>query len=81
MHRIPPLLAQSMLVGAIACGTAWTWLTLTSRHVLSPGGVIVCTIVSVTVALVLEHACRLVRRGRSRRAHARPVPPKTRGTA
>jgi uncharacterized protein YybS (DUF2232 family) len=81
VHHIPPLLASSVLVGAIACGTAWAWLTLTQARILSPGAVIVCTAISVAVALAVEHAARLVRRGRPRRAHARPAPSKTRKTA
>jgi predicted Co/Zn/Cd cation transporter (cation efflux family) len=73
VHRIPPLLAGSILVGAIALATAWTWLHLTGARTLSPGAVIACTAVSVAVALALEHAARRVRRGRPRRAHARPT--------
>lgn len=76
MPRIPPLLAQSVLVAGIALGTAWTWLTLTRARVLSPGAVIVCTAIAVVVALAVEAAVRRARAGRPRRAHARPAQPK-----
>lgn len=76
MPRIPPLLAQAVLVGAIAVGTAWTWLHLTSARYLTPGGVIVCTIIAVTVALLVETVVGRARHGRPRRAHARPSKPK-----
>lgn len=76
MPRIPPLLAQAVLVGAIAVGTAWTWLHLTSARYLTPGGVIVCTAIAVVVALAVEAAVRRARAGRPRRAHARPAQPK-----
>lgn len=49
MPRIPPLLASCLLVAFIAGVTAWTWLALTRNHVLSPGGVIVCTGISVVL--------------------------------
>jgi hypothetical protein len=68
VRHIPPLLTHTVLLAGIACGTAWTWLTLTTSRVLSPGAVIVCTAVSVAVALAVEHAVR--------RAHARPHTPK-----
>lgn len=77
--RIPPLLAQIILVGAIAVGTAWGWLTLIGARVLSPGSVIVCTIITVALATVVEAGCRAVRRGRRRRTHAQPI--KTRKAA
>ncbi|AKZ60753.1 exported protein of unknown function (plasmid) [Streptomyces ambofaciens ATCC 23877] len=72
--RIPPLLAQAVLVGGIALGTAFGWLTLTESRALSPGAVIVCTLISVALALVVETAVHRARRGRPRRAHARPHP-------
>ncbi|QBJ94475.1 hypothetical protein D0Z67_29340 (plasmid) [Streptomyces seoulensis] len=71
--RIPPLLAQSVLVGVIAVGTAWGWLTLIGARVLSPGAVIVCTIVAVALAMAVEAGWRAVRYHRRRRAHARTV--------
>ena len=77
MHRIPPLLAQILLVGVIAVGTAWGWLTLIGARVLSPGSVIVCTINAVALATAVEagwrHACRR-RRRIARRAHVRHQP-------
>jgi hypothetical protein len=72
VHRISPLLAQSVLVGGIALGTAWVWLTLTRARVLTPGAVIVCTVIAVAAVLAVEAAVGRVRRGRRRRAHARP---------
>lgn len=81
MHRIPPLLAQCLLVGGIACAVAWTWLTLIHARVLSPGAVLVCTAVSVALALVVEHGVRRIRHGRPRRAHAQPAPSKPRRSA
>lgn len=74
MPRTPPLLAQAVLVGAIAVGTAWTWLHSTGAHHLSAGAVLACTFISVTVALLVEAGVRRVRRGRPRRAHARTRP-------
>jgi len=71
--RIPPLLAQCVLVGGIAVGTAWGWLTLTATRRLSPGAVIVCTFIAVLLALAVEAGVERVRRGRRRRAHARPT--------
>jgi hypothetical protein len=81
VHRIPPLLAQSVLVGGIALGTAWAWIRLTDSGTLSPGAVIVCTAIWVALALAAEAAIDAVRRGRPRRAHARTARSKTRGTA
>lgn len=68
MPRIPPLLTHTVLVGGIAVGTAWAWLTLTTSRALSPGAVIVCTALSVTVALAVEHAqqARRTRRGKAK---------------
>ncbi|WP_157865104.1 hypothetical protein [Streptomyces prasinopilosus] len=77
MPRIPPLLAQAVLVGCTALATAWAWLTLTRARVLSPGAVIVCTVIAVTLALAVEAGVRRIRHGRPRRAHARPNPSKT----
>jgi hypothetical protein len=74
VQRIPPLLAQCALVGGIALGTAWAWIHLTDSGTLSPGAVIVCTAISVALALAVEAAVEAVRRGRPRRAHARPQP-------
>jgi hypothetical protein len=81
VQRIPPLLAQSVLVGGIALGTAWAWIRLTDSGTLSPGAVIVCTAVSVALALAAEAAIGAVRRGRPRRAHAQPRPTKPRKAA
>lgn len=81
MHRIPTPLAQCALVAGIAAGTAWAWLYATGQHTLTAGAVIACTLISVAVALALEAAVRWVRRGRPRRAHARPTPTKPGGTA
>ncbi|MFF9287563.1 hypothetical protein [Streptomyces griseosporeus] len=78
--RIPPLLIQCALVGAVALTTAVAWLRLTGSRALSPAAVIVCTVIAVVVSLAVEHLVRLVRRGRPRRAHARPHP-KTRKEA
>ncbi|RSN50533.1 hypothetical protein DMH12_24945 [Streptomyces sp. WAC 04229] len=72
MHRIPPLLAECVLVGAIAVGTSWTWIALTSTSALSPGAVIVCMVITVAVVFAVEAVAGQVRRGRRRRAHARP---------
>ena len=77
MHRIPPLLAQILLVGVIAVGTAWGWLALIGARVLSPGSVIVCTVIAVALAMAVEAGWRRARRRRqqiARRAHARPRP-------
>jgi membrane protein YdbS with pleckstrin-like domain len=80
MRRIPTPITECALVAVIAAGTAWVWLYFTGQHTLTVGAVIACTLVSVVVALVVEAAIRRARRGRPRRAHARAVPPKTRGT-
>lgn len=80
MHRIPTPLAQCALVAGIAAGTAWAWLYATGQHTFTLDAAIVCAFIAVVVALVVEAAIRRVRRGRPRRAHARPTPPKTRGT-
>ncbi|MEV8248133.1 hypothetical protein AB0R01_30820 [Streptomyces rochei] len=72
MRRLPLLLTECILVGGIALGTAYGWLTLTKSRALSPGAVIVCTLISVALALVAEAAVHRARRGRPRRAHARP---------
>jgi len=74
MPRIPPFLAQAVLVGALAVGTAWAWLHLTGATHLTPGAVLACTFLSVAAALLVEAGVRRVRRGRPRRAHARPRP-------
>ncbi len=76
MRRIPPLLVECVLVGAIALGTAWTWMAATGTRVLTVGAVIVCTLVSVALAFAVEAVIKHARRGRPRRAHA--APPKTR---
>jgi hypothetical protein len=81
VQRIPPLLAQSALVGGIALGTAWAWIRLTDSGTLSPGAVIVCTAISVALALAVEAAIEAVRRGRPRRTHARPRPTTRKDTA
>lgn len=76
MLRIPPLLAQIILVGVIAVGTAWGWLALIGARVLSPGSVIVCTVIAVALATGVEAGWRAVRRRRQRTArhtHARPT--------
>ncbi|WP_329474177.1 hypothetical protein OIE75_41045 (plasmid) [Streptomyces sp. NBC_01723] len=70
--RIPPLLAQCVLLGVVAIGTGWAWIVLTGSRVLSPGAVIVCTIIAVAVALAVEAGAERILRGRRRRAHARP---------
>ncbi|MFF7795591.1 hypothetical protein [Streptomyces sp. NPDC007991] len=80
MH-IPPILAQCALVSAIACGTAWAWLHLTGSRTLTPGAILACTAVSVALALAVEAAVQRTRRGRPRRAHARPHPSKNRKAA
>jgi hypothetical protein len=72
MRRIPPILAGSALVGGTAIATAWIWLRLTRARVLSPGAVIVCTIIAVALVLAIEETARRIRRGRIRRAHACP---------
>jgi hypothetical protein len=72
MRRIPPLLAQSLLVVATSVGTAGAWLTLTNTRALTPGAVIVCTVIAVALALAVEAGVARLRRGRRRRAHARP---------
>jgi hypothetical protein len=81
VQRIPPLLAQCALVGAIALGTAWAWIYLTNSGTLTPGAVIVCTAISVALALAAEAVIEAVRRGRPRRAHARTQPSKPRKAA
>lgn len=78
MRRNLILLAQCVLVGAIALGTAWAWIRLTDSGTLSPGAVIVCTAISVALALAAESAIGAVRRGQPRRAHARTTPTNTR---
>ncbi|MEW2402194.1 hypothetical protein [Streptomyces sp. NPDC046862] len=80
MPRISPLLASIALIAVTALATAWAWLTLTGSRVLTPGAVVACTVLSVALALLVEHAARRMRRGRPRRAHARPNP-KTRKAA
>lgn len=70
------LFAQAVLVAGIAVGTAGAWLHLTSARHLTPGAVIVCAFASVVAALLVEEVVRRVRRGRPRRAHARPAQPK-----
>lgn len=72
MSRIPPLLVQAVLVAAIAVTAGGIWLHLTTAQRLSPGGVLICTILTVTLAPMVEAGVRRVRRGRPRRAHARP---------
>lgn len=62
MPRIRALLADCVLVGAISCATAWTWLYLTGAHALTVGSVIVCTIVSVAASLAVEALTKQVRR-------------------
>jgi branched-subunit amino acid ABC-type transport system permease component len=47
------------------------WLTLTRARVLTPGAVIVCTVIAVAAALAVEAAVERVRLGRRRRAHAK----------
>jgi hypothetical protein len=74
--RIPPILAQAVLVAAVAVGTYWGWLSLTRAQVLSPGAVIVCTAVTTLAVWAMEAVVRHARRGRPRRAHARPTKPK-----
>lgn len=82
MPRIRALLADCVLVGAIACATAWTWLYLIGAHALTAGSVIVCTIVSAVANLAVESAVKQVRRRRRPyRLHARPAAPKPRRPA
>lgn len=64
MRRIPDLAAGCILVGVIACATAAAWLQVTGARSLTAAAVIVCTITSVTVALLLEALVRQVRRQR-----------------
>jgi cytochrome c biogenesis factor len=72
--RIPPILAQAVLVAAIAVASSGIWLYLTSAQDLTPGGILICTILTVAVAPAVEAAVRRVRHGRPRRAHARSHP-------
>ncbi|CAL9668219.1 hypothetical protein SUDANB145_07272 (plasmid) [Streptomyces sp. enrichment culture] len=72
--RIPPLLTECLIVAAIACATAWTWLSLTDSHALSPGAVIVCTGISVAIAMGVESVVHRARRGRPRHDHGRRRP-------
>ncbi|MET8585672.1 hypothetical protein ABZX39_33115 [Streptomyces collinus] len=77
MLRIPPLLAQILLVAVISVATAWGWLALIGARVLSPGSVIVCTVIAVALATGVDAGWRHVRRRRqraARRSHARPRP-------
>lgn len=76
MPRIPSLLVQAVLVGAIAVATSGIWLHLTTTRQLTPGGVLICTILTVMLAPIVEAGVRRVRHGRPRRAHARPAKPK-----
>lgn len=73
MRRIPAPLTECALVAAIAAGTAWAWMYTTGSRTLTAGAVVVCTLASVVLALGVEAALRQVRRGRPRRAHARPT--------
>lgn len=72
--RIPAQLAGCALVGAIALVTAWTWLRLSGQRTLSGAAIVTCMLISVAAALAVEATARRVRRGRPRRAHARPNP-------
>lgn len=80
MLRIPRIptaeLAGCALVGAIALAAAYTWLAVTGQRTLSAAAIVACTLISVAIALAVEHAIRRVRRDRPRRAHARPNPRK-----
>lgn len=73
MRHVPPLIAECILVGAVALATAWTWLTLTDTRTFTAGGILACTGISVAVAMTVEAAVKRLRRGRPRRAHARPT--------
>lgn len=64
MRCIPDLAAGCILVGVIACATAAAWLHTTGARSLTAAAVIICTITSVTAALLLEALVRQVRRQR-----------------
>ncbi|MFE0207051.1 hypothetical protein [Streptomyces sp. NPDC058985] len=72
MRRLLLLLTQCVLIVAIACATAWAWLTFTAAPHLTLGSVIGCAFAAALLTLLVEAAVRQVRRGRPRRAHARP---------
>lgn len=71
MLRVPPLLAECVLVGAIALTTACTWMLLAGTRTLSVNAVILCTLASVALAFAVEAIVKTIRRGLPRRAHAR----------
>ncbi|MFJ4473287.1 hypothetical protein ACIP2X_38135 [Streptomyces sp. NPDC089424] len=73
MHRIPPIVAGCIAVGLIALATAWAWLAVTGSPHLTPPAVVACTVIAVAAHFALEALVRHVRRGRPRRAHARPT--------
>ncbi|MEV5451632.1 hypothetical protein [Streptomyces sp. NPDC052535] len=76
MRRLLLLLTQCVLVGGIACATAWAWLTYTDAPHLTVGSVIGCAFAAALLALLAEAVVRQARRGRPRRAHARPHHPR-----
>jgi hypothetical protein len=74
VRRIPLVIAECALVAAIAAGTAWAWMYFTGSWTLTFGSILACTAITVAATHVVEAAVRRVRRGRRRRAHARPHP-------
>lgn len=75
------LLAQCALVGGIAAITAYVWLHATGTRTFTVTGLFSCVAISVLAALFVEAIVARVRRGRLRRAHARPRPTKPRKAA
>ena len=75
------LIAQCALVSGIALVTAYVWLRATDTRTFTVAGLFSCLAISVLTALLIEAAVARARRGRLRRAHARPRPTNPRKAA
>lgn len=75
------LLAQCVLVAGIALVTGYVWLRVTGTRTFTVPGLFSCMAISVLTALAVEALVARARRGRLRRAHARPRPTKHRRPA
>ncbi|MFK0288305.1 hypothetical protein ACIQVL_48715 [Streptomyces sp. NPDC090499] len=79
MSRV--VLAQCALVAGIALVTAYVWLRATGTRTFTVAGLFSCVAIFVLTALLIEALVARARRGRLRRAHARPRTSKTRKAA
>lgn len=65
------LLASCVLTGGVALGIGYAWLTITNHATLPIPEAILCALVSVVLAMAVEHAVLVAYRRRTRSGPSR----------